>query len=265
MLEQLLSGQLSIDTTVQALKAALTVADESNSTVSNTDDACVDVGREARCGFPEVVFGEGKTADAIVSVFRKLAQHNQSCLATRIDTEQAQAVLAEFPNAIHNEIARTVRLQITDFGSNKVQEADNKTQPGAESGQVVVVSAGTSDRPVAEEALETLAWMGIKTDFVYDIGVAGPQRLQQQVHRLEQARAIVVCAGMEGALASVVGGYVACPVFAVPTSVGYGANFGGLAALLAMLNSCAANVAVVNIDAGFKAAYLAGLVAHVQR
>jgi NCAIR mutase (PurE)-related protein len=128
-------------------------------------------------------------------------------------------------------------------------------------GNVCVVSAGTSDQPIAEEAHETLLWMGVGTELIPDIGVAGPHRLIAQVERLRKADAIVVAAGMEGALPSVVAGHVACPVFAVPTSVGYGASFGGLAALLGMLNSCAANVAVVNIDAGFKAGYLAGLVA----
>jgi NCAIR mutase (PurE)-related protein len=126
---------------------------------------------------------------------------------------------------------------------------------------VVVISAGTGDLPVAEEARETLEWMGVRVKMIHDVGVAGPHRLAARVEEFQNADAIVVVAGMEGALPSVVGGYVACPVIAVPTSVGYGANFGGVSALLSMLNSCAANVAVVNIDAGFKAAYLAGLIA----
>lgn len=254
VLEKLLSGQTSIDASVQCLLDSGTATDSmsadlprESSNVAATAEACVDIGRAARCGFPEVVFGEGKTPAAIVGVFQKLLDNGQSCFATRINIEQAEFVLAAHPQTIHNAIARTLRIQTTE--------------PAQTAAQVVVVSAGTSDRPVAEEALETLAWMNVPTDFVFDIGVAGPQRLQQQVHRLRQASAIVVCAGMEGALPSVVGGYVACPVFAVPTSVGYGANFGGVAALLSMLNSCASNVAVVNIDAGFKAAYLAGLVA----
>lgn len=257
LLEQLLSGHLSIDTTVRQLEATQdatglddSVSPTTSADVAETTDACVDIGRESRCGFPEVVFGEGKTPAAIVAVFQKLLDNGQNCLATRINTEQATAVLSNFSQAIYNQTARTIRIEVK--------------QPEEASPAVVVVSAGTSDRPVAEEALETLAWMNVPTDFVFDIGVAGPQRLQNQVARLQQAAAIVVCAGMEGALASVVGGYVACPVFAVPTSVGYGANFGGVAALLSMLNSCASNVAVVNIDAGFKGAYLAGLVASQQ-
>jgi NCAIR mutase (PurE)-related protein len=128
-------------------------------------------------------------------------------------------------------------------------------------GTVAVVTAGTSDRPVAEEAIETLRWMECNVDLIVDIGVAGPKRLLQQKHRFDAADAVVVIAGMEGALPSVVGGWVACPVVAVPTSVGYGASFGGIAALLGMLNSCASNVCVVNIDSGFKGAYIAGLIA----
>jgi hypothetical protein len=126
---------------------------------------------------------------------------------------------------------------------------------------VAVVTAGTSDQPVAEEARETADWMGARTDLIVDVGVAGPQRLQAQLHRIQPADVVVVVAGMEAALPSVVGGHVACPVIGVPTSIGYGASFGGVAALLGMLNSCAANVTVVNIDAGFKAGYIAGMIA----
>jgi NCAIR mutase (PurE)-related protein len=138
---------------------------------------------------------------------------------------------------------------------------DPPGEPRQAIGHVAVITAGTSDLPVAEEARETLEWMGVRATMVHDVGVAGPHRLPERLAQFEGADALVVVAGMEGALPSVVGGYVPCPVFAVPTSVGYGANLGGLAALLAMLNSCASNVAVVNIDAGFKAGYLAGLVA----
>ena len=138
-------------------------------------------------------------------------------------------------------------------------------KPQAELGHVAVITAGTSDLPVAEEARETLAWMGVRATMVHDVGVAGPHRLPERLAEFAEADAIVVVAGMEGALPSVVGGYVPCPVFAVPTSVGYGASLGGLSALLSMLNSCASNVAVVNIDAGFKAGYLAGLVATRRR
>jgi NCAIR mutase (PurE)-related protein len=184
-----------------------------------------------------------------VEIFERQRDQGQRCFATRVSVEQASAVRARFPDIIENETARTLRI-----GS-----------PSDVRGKVVVVTAGTSDRPVAEEALETLRWMGCETDLIVDVGVAGPHRLPAQLPRLETADAIVVVAGMEGALPSVVGGWVACPVIAVPTSIGYGASFNGLAALLGMLNSCASNVTVVNIDAGFKAGYVAGLIARAER
>ena len=211
------------------------------------DEASVDLDRRRRCGFPEVVFCQGKTADAVVAIFDTLYGHGEDCLGTRVSPEQALRLLERFPQAHHNPVARTVSLLHGD-GS-------------APAGRVPVITAGTSDRPVAEEAIETLHWMRCATELVVDVGVAGPHRLPEQLHRVRGADAIIVVAGMEGALPSVVGGLVDCPVIAVPTSVGYGANFGGLAALLGMLNSCAANVTVVNIDAGFKAAYVAGLIA----
>lgn len=214
---------------------------------AQTDAATVDLDRERRCGFPEVIFGTGKSVEAIVTIARRLFDHGQDVFATRIDADHAELIGKQFPQAFYNPVARTLRI---DAGER-----------AARVGHVAVISAGTSDLPVAEEARETLAWMGVRTTMVHDVGVAGPQRLPARLAEFANADAVVVVAGMEGALPSVVGGYVPCPVFAVPTSVGYGANLGGLAALLAMLNSCASNVAVVNIDAGFKAGYLAGLVA----
>ncbi len=208
----------------------------------------LDLGREARCGFPEVLYGPGKSVESVIEAFDHLSHSGQAAFITRTTEEQALALCQRFPNALHNSLARTVRLLPSGCETSLA-------------GRVWVVTAGTSDRPVAEEALETLRWMRVECDLISDIGVAGPQRLLQQVPRLQQADALVVVAGMEGALPSVVGGWVGCPVFAVPTSVGYGASFQGVAALLAMLNSCAANIAVVNIDAGFKAGYLAGIVA----
>jgi len=210
-------------------------------------DTHLDLDRKNRCGFPEVVYGEGKSPETIIEIFQTLLRHNQPCLATRIDSKKAFAILELFPLAIHNEVARTVRLHHED--ATKI------------TGKVAVISAGTSDRPVAEEALETLRWMQCETEFVQDVGVAGPHRLAEHIDRFQDAKSIVVVAGMEGALPSVVGGYVACPVIAVPTSVGYGASFQGVTALLGMLNSCASNVTVVNIDAGFKGGYVAGLIA----
>ena len=209
----------------------------------------VDLDRQARCGFPEVVFGEGKTAATIVAIARELLGREQPVLVTRITPPQAEAIGREIPTAVHNAIARTLRIATKSGKASRAR------------GRVAVITAGTSDLPIAEEARETLDWMGVDVQLVVDVGVAGPHRLPARLAEFADADAIVVVAGMEGALPSVVGGYVPCPVFAVPTSVGYGASLGGLAPLLTMLNSCAANVAVVNIDAGFKAGYLAGLVA----
>ncbi|MAG94877.1 MAG: 1-(5-phosphoribosyl)-5-amino-4-imidazole-carboxylate carboxylase [Planctomycetaceae bacterium] len=236
LLEQFQQGESSLDETLARLRRT-----------APTPDAHVDIDRLGRCGFPEVVYCEGKTPAAVVGIFEELLAHTQSCLGTRADEQHAQAVRARFPQAQHNVTARTLYVP----GPNE----------HAIAGRVAVISAGTSDRPVAEEALETLRWMRVETRFVQDVGVAGPHRLVEQSEHFQDADAVVVVAGMEGALPSIVGGHVDCPVIAVPTSVGYGASFGGVAALLGMLNSCAANVSVVNIDAGFKAAYVAGTIA----
>ena len=231
-----------------------TMLDNGAPRTAETSSARVDLDRWARCGFPEVVYAEGKTVEAVVEIFEVLSAAGQPCLATRVSDDQAAALLSRFPEAISNRVARTVRLGSGDVRSEGDAEPDD-------AGYVVVVTAGTGDRPVAEEAVETLAWMGCRIELLEDVGVAGPHRLVEQRDRLAGADAVVVVAGMEGALPSVVGGWVDCPVVAVPTSVGYGAGFGGLAALLGMLNSCAANVSVVNIDAGFKGGYVAGVVA----
>jgi len=212
-----------------------------------TAEVLVDIDRVHRCGFPEVVFGSGKTPEAVIAVFEAQLSTGQNSLATRVTPEQAARLSEAFPDVRLNDVARTASLM---------------RSPVEISGRVVVVTAGTSDRPVAEEAIETANWMGCQTELLIDVGVAGPQRLLAQRDRLADADAVVVVAGMEGALPSVVAGWVSAPVIAVPTSVGYGANLGGFAALLSMLNSCAANVAVVNIDAGFKGGYLAAMIAH---
>ncbi|HYO25228.1 MAG TPA: nickel pincer cofactor biosynthesis protein LarB [Lacipirellulaceae bacterium] len=209
----------------------------------------VDLDRAARCGFPEVIFGEGKSAATILAIAHELLARGQTVLVTRASPEQADAIHAGLPATRYNPVARTIRAEPAGAA------------PRPRRGRVTIITAGTSDLPVAEEARETLDWMGVDARLVADVGVAGPHRLPARLAEFADADAIVVVAGMEGALPSVVGGYVPCPVFAVPTSVGYGAALGGLAPLLTMLNSCAANVAVVNIDAGFKAGYLAGLVA----
>lgn len=241
ILEQVQRGEISPAAAASDLSAA------DSPLTAETPSAQIDLDRARRCGYPEVVYCPGKTASAIIEIFHAFQTHGQDCLATRAAPEQAQEVLEVFPNAIHNPVARTLRLP--------------QPQSPKPAGKVVVITAGTGDLPVAEEALETARWMGCHTDLIVDVGVAGPHRLPAQKHRFVDADAIVVCAGMEGALPSVVGGHVSCPVIAVPTSIGYGASFGGLTALLGMLNSCAANVTVVNIDAGFKGGFLAGLIA----
>lgn len=209
----------------------------------------LDLDRRRRCGFPEVVYGEGKTVDAVVAVFEELARQREEAFATRVGQQQADQLLEQLPRARYNPVARTLR------------QSPPTDKPAPRRGVAAVISAGASDLPVAEEARETLDWMGVQVTMVQDVGVAGPHRLPERLAEFENADAVVVVAGMEGALPSIVGGYVACPVIGVPTSVGYGANFGGLSALLSMLNSCASNVSVVNIDAGFKGGYLAGLIA----
>lgn len=207
----------------------------------------IDLDRKDRCGFPEVVYGEGKSAESIIRIFGQLLNAGMPALATRVNHDQAAAISKKFPAGVYHEVGRTFFVA----GSKKIEAA----------GKVAVVSAGTTDLPVVEEAAQTLAWMNVSTTVIHDVGVAGPNRIVPHVPTLREMDAVVVAAGLEGALPSVVGGYVACPVVAVPTSVGYGASFGGVAALLGMLNSCASNVTVVNIDAGFKAAYIAGLIA----
>ena len=215
----------------------------------------LDLDRARRCGFPEVVYGEGKTVPTLVEIFRQLLAEGISVLATRISAEKSAELLIAFPQGAYNALARTFRVR-TDR---------TPAIPPGEGSRVVVVSAGTSDLPVAEEARETLDWMGVEVTMIHDVGVAGPHRLPAHLDKLRAVDAVVVVAGMEGALPSVVGGYVDCPVIGVPTSVGYGADFGGISALLSMLNSCAANVTVVNIDAGFKGGYIAGLIASQSR
>jgi len=241
LLQGLAAGQLSME-------QAETLLQECDSATQETGDACVDVGRRQRCGYAEVVYGTGKTPQSVVEIFECLYDNGQDCLGTRLDSEQARELQSRFSDLIYNPVGRTARMMHASRGQN--------------TGHVVLLSAGTSDAPVVEEAAETLEWMRCDVEKFTDVGVAGPQRLNRALPRLREADAVVVVAGMEGALASVVGGHVSCPVVAVPTSVGYGANLAGLAPLLSMLNSCAANVAVVNIDAGFKGAYLAGLIAN---
>jgi len=207
--------------------------------------AAVDHHRTLRTGFPEVIFGQGKTPEQVASIAERLAAQGDRVLVTRTDVEAYLAVKERLPDAVFHSDARAITLD----------RAREPKRPG-----VVVCCAGTSDMPVAEEAAVTAELMGSAADRMYDVGVAGIHRLLDKTDRLRAAKALVVIAGMEGALPSVVGGLVAAPVIAVPTSVGYGASFGGLAPLLAMLNACAAGVAVVNIDNGFGAGYLAAVI-----
>jgi NCAIR mutase (PurE)-related protein len=208
--------------------------------------AKIDHHRPLRAGMPEVIFAEGKPAKQVAEIFASMAKRGNNVLATRTSAEKFQAIRRAVKSAQYSETARAVTLMqdATIYGK----------------GTIAVVCAGTSDIPVAEEAVVTARAMGNEVLPVYDIGVAGLHRLLASSETIRKARVIIVCAGMEGALPSVVAGLVGVPVIAVPTSVGYGASFGGIAALLGMLNSCAPNVAVVNIDNGFGAAYIASTI-----
>ena len=208
--------------------------------------AKIDHHRALRNGMPEVIFGQGKSPEHVAGIFQRLAEHGNNVLATRTSEEQFAAVQNLVPAAEYRAHARVILLQ------------RDKQQYGK--GRITVVSAGTSDIPVAEEALVTAELMGNEVEHLYDVGVAGIHRLLAHRELLTESRVVIVCAGMEGALPSVVGGLVGVPVIAVPTSVGYGAAFQGLAALLGMMNSCASNVTVVNIDNGFGAGYVASLI-----
>jgi hypothetical protein len=208
--------------------------------------AKVDHHRALRAGMPEVILGERKTPANLAAIFARLAKHGGNILATRANEKQFAAVKKKVRGVEFRELPRAIVLQRDEKNYGK--------------GTVAVVSAGTSDIPVAEEAVVTAEVMGNHVEHYYDVGVAGIHRLLANREALTKARVVIVCAGMEGALPSVVGGLVGVPVIAVPTSVGYGASFKGLAALLGMLNSCASNVSVVNIDNGFGAGYVASLI-----
>lgn len=236
LLEKVQSGQIAIPDALQHL---------SDFPYENIGCARVDHHRALRRGFPEVIFGQGKTPEQVAAIFKALARAGTVVLATRATREQYQAVYQECPGAEYVELPRCIVLR------QAVPEAI---------GRVAVVSAGTADQPVAEEAALTAELMGNRIDRIYDVGVAGLHRLLDQQRRLQQADVIVVVAGMEGALPSVVGGLVEQPVIAVPTSVGYGSGSGGWAALLAMLNSCVPGIGVVNIDNGYGAGALAAAI-----
>jgi hypothetical protein len=211
--------------------------------------AKIDHHRELKKGIPEIIYGLGKTGPQILKIGREIIRKGGNLLVTRVEPEIYRALKGKIPGAVYNPAARTITMKQKEAARGK--------------GKIVVMTAGTSDIPVAEEAFVTCDILGNETERVYDVGVAGLHRLFGEYERIKQARVVITVAGMEGALPSVVAGLVSVPVIAVPTSIGYGASFKGLAALLAMLNSCPGGVAVVNIDNGFGAAYLASSINHL--
>ncbi len=237
LFDEVRKGRLSPDDAVQKLR---------HLPFEDIGFAKIDHHRALRAGMPEVILGEGKAPQQVADIFLRLAKHGKNVLATRASDAQFAAVKKKVPRAEYRALARAIVLR-----------RDRKKYG---KGIIAVVSAGTSDIPVAEEAVVTAEVMGNDVEHLYDVGVAGIHRLLANRDSLTRARVVIVCAGMEGALPSVVGGLVGVPVIAVPTSVGYGAAFKGLAALLGMMNSCASNVSVVNIDNGFGAGYVASLI-----
>ena len=237
LLSEVKSGQVSIETAVDHFKGM---------PFDDIGFAKIDSHRNVRCGFPEAIFCQGKTVDQIVEIIDRMVKRECRILATRANQATFAAVEKIHPDARYNKLARTITIK------KDASKTNNST--------ILIVAAGTSDIPVAEEAKETAEIMDNRVKTIYDVGVAGIHRLLSYRNALITANVIIVVAGMEGALASVVGGLADCPIIAVPTSIGYGASFGGVAALLAMLNSCAAGVTVVNIDNGFGAGCAASLI-----
>ena len=236
LLEEVEGGEIAVDDALQSLRTL---------PFEDLGFSKIDHHRQLRTGFPEVIFCQGKTVEHVKQISERILAAGHPLLATRATPDMYEAVKAIQPAARYNDLGRTI----------SVSQSEEEGTPG-----ILVVSAGTSDLPVAEEAAETVLMMGNAPERLYDVGVAGLHRLISNHEKLLTARVIIVIAGMEGALPSVVGGLVDCPVIAVPTSIGYGASFGGLAALLGMLNSCASGVTVVNIDNGFGAGYSASLI-----
>ncbi len=237
LLEQVKGGEIAVGDALQSLRTL---------PFEDLGFSKIDHHRQLRTGFPEVIFCQGKTVEHVKQISERILAAGHPLLATRATADMYKAVKEVQPAARYNELGRTITVS---------QSEEDSGVSG-----ILVVSAGTSDLPVAEEAVETALMMGNQPDRLYDVGVAGLHRLMSNHEKLLNARVIIVVAGMEGALPSVVGGLVDCPVIAVPTSIGYGASFGGLAALLGMLNSCASGVTVVNIDNGFGAGYSASLI-----
>ncbi|MFC1580335.1 nickel pincer cofactor biosynthesis protein LarB [Thermodesulfobacteriota bacterium] len=237
LLVRLSEGKVTVDKAFQELK---------DLPFEDIGEACIDHHRGLRRGLSEVIFGEGKEADQILAIMERMARQDENIMVTRLSREKAGVIMKAFPDSVYHERARILTL------THHAAEAQGR-------GTILVISAGTSDIPVAEEAAITARFTGNDVSTVFDIGVAGLHRVLSHKEQLDKATVIIVVAGMEGALPSVVGGLVDKPVIAVPTSVGYGASFGGVTALLGMLNSCASGVTVVNIDNGFGAGYAASL------
>jgi pyridinium-3,5-biscarboxylic acid mononucleotide synthase len=244
LLDQVRAGQVPSDVAAEQVLQLMNAA-----SFQDLGFARVDHHRELRQGFPEVVFGLGKTPEQVAGIAAEIVSRGHTLLVTRANADAFAAVQNLVPGATYQPIARTITYRQRDV------------QPGR--GTILIAAAGTSDLPVAEEACVTAEVMGNTIDRLFDVGVAGIHRLLSEHSRLTSARAVIVVAGMEGALPSVIGGLVKVPVIAVPTSIGYGASFGGLAALLGMLNSCASGVSVVNIDNGFGAAAIASRINHL--
>jgi len=238
LLDHVATGTISVEAAAHKLK---------HLSFEDLDYAHIDHHRSLRKGFPEVIFGQEKTVDQIVGIMEKMILQENIVLVTRIQARHADSVISRFPDAEYHEDAKMIVWKTQDI-------------PQRGKGTIIVISAGTSDIPVAKEALLTAQVMGNKVESVFDVGVAGIHRLFEHKKLIEEASVLVVVAGMEGALPSVVAGMVSRPVIAVPTSVGYGVSFGGLTALFAMLNSCSSNIAVVNIDNGFGAGYMASII-----
>ena len=244
LLDEVRSGTLTPESAHEQLLQYLR-----QSPYENLDFARIDHHRAVRQGFPEVVYGPGKTPEQIAAIAERIVAAGHNLLVTRTGTEAFEAVRQRLPGASFHEQARTITLRGAPLPDGR--------------GTILVVAAGTADLPIAEEAVVSAEIMGNRVDRLYDVGVAGLHRLLAEHARLSAAHVVIVVAGMEGALPSVVGGLVDVPVIAVPTSVGYGASFGGITALLGMLNSCASGVSVVNIDNGFGAAAIASSINHL--
>ncbi len=238
LLDSLSHGRITVDETLDRLK---------NLFYEDIELACIDHHRSLRRGTSEIIFGEGKQTEDLIKIITAMTNQKEDVLVTRLSRQKALKIQAEFPDSVYHKRAKALTL------------IQNKISPSGR-GDILVISAGTSDIPVAEEAAVTARFMGNRVNTIYDIGVAGIHRIMLHIDKIKKASVIIVVAGMEGALPSVVAGLVSSPVIAVPTSVGYGASFKGLSALLGMLNSCSAGVTVVNIDNGFGAGYAASLI-----